>query len=95
MMFRAEQAEQLRSATRSSSANGALGLYEEALEARRMRHEQEAADLLALPRRGRYALAAAARLRHQVAVVAAANINRGCAPLEIGQPDDRFAMNGG
>ena len=46
MMFRAEQAEQLEQRyTELESEREQAGLYEEALEARRMRHEQAAAAI--------------------------------------------------
>jgi hypothetical protein len=46
MMFRAEQAEQLQERYSELEAERErAGLYEEALEARRMRHEQEAAAI--------------------------------------------------
>ena len=46
MMFRAEQAEQLRERyVELERDRESSGLYEEALEARRMRHEHEAAAI--------------------------------------------------
>ena len=46
MMFRAEQAEQLKQRyAELERERERAGLYEEALEARRMRHEQEAAAI--------------------------------------------------
>jgi hypothetical protein len=46
MMFRAEQAEQLKERYEElERERERSGLYEEALEARRMRHEQEAAAI--------------------------------------------------
>ena len=46
MMFRAEQAEQLRERyVELERERERSGLYEEALEARRMRHEHEAAAI--------------------------------------------------
>ena len=46
MMFRAEQAEHLRERYMElERERERSGLYEEALEARRMRHEQEAAAI--------------------------------------------------
>ena len=46
MMFRAEQAEQLKQRySELEPERERAGLYEEALEARRMRHEQEAAAI--------------------------------------------------
>ncbi len=46
MMFRAEQAEQLRERyVELERERESSGLYEEALETRRLRHDQEAAAL--------------------------------------------------
>lgn len=46
MIFRAEQAEHLKERfTELELERQRLGLYEQALEARRLRHEQEAAAL--------------------------------------------------
>ena len=55
MIVRAEQAEQLRDRyDELERERERAGLYEEALEARRMRHEQEAAAIYwRSPRRGR------------------------------------------
>ena len=93
MMFRAEQAEQLRERyeelererERSRALRGGAGGAADAPRAGGRR------DLLALPRRGRYALAAAARLRHQVAARSGRRASTGAARRsEIGAADDRF-----